>query len=252
MTADARPLISARGLVLKAFAAAMPFDFSIQAGDHHLIVGEAESGKTSLAKTLLGVISPRAGAVWLAGESLDSLSPARLLEARRRFGVVYAADGLIPAWSGFDNLALPLRLAGIADQDAVAARLAAWVERYRLPAHWLDAGCGQLQRDARLTLALSRALVGNPALLILDGVPIDLAIGYSPRLGLAMLRDFIDGGGALLVLVRDAFADRVPEASIGASFHRLSLRAGGLQSADSGDPAAGSSGTPTSTTLTNG
>ena len=237
MSADPAPLIAASGLVLKAFPDATPFDIAIAPGQHRLVVSEPEAGKTSLAKTLLGVISPRAGRVWLSGDDLDSLTPARLLEARRRFGVVYAADGLIPAWTGFDNLALPLRLAGIADGHEIGARLAAWVERYRIPAHWLDLSCSRLERDARLTLALSRALIGNPSLLLLDGVPLDLAIGYSPRHGLAMLRDFVASGGAMLVLVRETFAERVPEQAIGASFHRLRLVAGGLQSVD--DCAAG-------------
>lgn len=236
MSVDPGTLITARGLVLKAFPEATPFDFAIAPGEHRLIVSEPEAGKTSLTKTLLGIISPRAGTVWLAGDELDSLAPARLLEARRQFGVVYAADGLIPAWTGFDNLALPLRLAGMADGHEIGARLDAWVERYRIPARWLGLSCGQLQRDARLTLALSRALIGKPALLLLDGVPIDLAVGYSPRHGLSMLRDFIDDGGALLVLVRDAFADRVPEQAIGANFRHARLVAGRLQSDDIDEP----------------
>jgi cell division transport system ATP-binding protein len=231
MNAISDPAVEARGLVLRAFPAAAPFDLAIGGGEQWLIVGEAGSGKTALVKALTGMVSPRQGTIRLLGEPLASLTPAALLALRRRLGVAFASGGLIPAWSAFDNLALPLRLAGHADAD-IDSRIGEWCKRYALPADWFADGVSRLGRDARMTLALARALLGNPALAIVDGLPIDLATAYSPRDGLRMLGDFVGGGGSLIVLVRDSFAERVPEAAIGARFRRARLLAGRLESAD--------------------
>jgi ABC-type methionine transport system ATPase subunit len=235
---SATPLIEVEELVLKAFPEAAPFDFSLAAGEHWLILGDTGAGKSSLVKTLIGVLSPRHGRVRLFGDDLDTLPPQRLLEVRRRIGVVNATDGLIPAWSGFDNLSLPLRLGSLAEDSAVEEVVNAWCRRYGIREDWLAASCSTLGRDLRLTLALARALIKSPELLVLDGVPIDLAISYAPAQGLAMLRDFVARGGSLLVLVRPGFADRLPGAAIEARFQTLELGGGRLQSAPAGQPPA--------------
>lgn len=238
MNASAEPLIATDGLVLKAFPESEPIRFAIGAGEHRLVVGEAGSGKTSLAKTLIGMVSPRGGELRLFGADVDTLAPAQLLALRGHLGVVFANDGLIPAWTGYDNVALPLRRLAIFDDAGVEAAINDWRERYRIPQRWLDTPCGALGRDARWTLAFCRALIAQPKLLLLDGAPIDLASGYSRTHGLGALADFVAGGGALLVFVRDAFVERVPERAIGANFLRQRLRAGVLESwaDESGSP----------------
>lgn len=241
---SATPCVEAEGLVLKAFPDGAPFDFRLSAGEHVLVLSEPAGGKSSLVKTLLGIVSPRRGSVRLFGEDLDALPPQRLLEARRRIGVVTATDGLIPAWTGFDNLSLPLRLNEGSSETAIEESVRSWCQRYAIRSEWLEASCSQLGRDLRLTLALARALIKKPDWLVLDGVPVDLAVGYSPARGLAMLRDFVEGGGALLVLVRPAFADRVPAGVIGARFMTLELSGGRLQSCSDGGIAAEASSEP--------
>jgi len=224
--------VVARDLVLKAFPGASPVDFSIDAGERWMVVGEAGSGKTSLAKSLMGILSVARGSIALFGRALDALNPEELLTWRRRAAALFTGDGLMPAWTGLDNLALPLRLAGATDAGAIERQVREWASNYHVPHAWLDAVSGTLSRDARLTLALARALIKRPGLLILDGVPIDNALAYRRSSGRAMLGDFIDAGGALLVLTREAYAERYTEAAQPARFRHARLEAGQLRFAD--------------------
>lgn len=232
-------VLAANGLVLKAFPRAAPFDFVVGAGEHWLVVGDEGSGKTGLAKTLLGLISPAAGSASLFGVPLDTLSPRALLGLRRRIGVVFDKDGLIPAWTGFDNLALPLRLAGQRDDAALVATIEAFARRYALPPAWLDASCAALTREQRGALAFTRALVGEPELLLVDGQPIDLVLGYAGDAGRRMLGDYLGRGGTLLVCIAEAFREQVPEAAIGAHFRRARITGGRLQCVGAASQAAG-------------
>jgi cell division transport system ATP-binding protein len=218
----------ARDLVLKAFPGAAPVEFSVAPGDHWLVVGEANSGKTSLAKSLLGIISLKQGSVALFGQSLDALKPDELLSWRRRVAAIFSGDGLMPAWTGLDNLALPLRLGGARHGDTIERQVRDWTAGYRIPSAWLDAISGTLSRDARLTLALARALIKQPGLLIMDGFPIDNALAYRRDRGREMLGDFVRAGGTLLVLVREAYADRYAEAVSPLRFRRARLENGQL------------------------
>ena len=222
----------ARDLVLKAFPGASPVDFTLDSGAHWLVVGEAGSGKTSLAKSLMGIISVARGNIALFGRSLDALKPDQLLTWRRRAAAIFTGDGLMPAWTGLDNLALPLRLDGATDAGAIEHQVREWATHYHLPHAWLDAVSGTLSRDARLTLALARALIKRPGLLILDGVPIDNALAYRRSSGRAMLGDFIDAGGALLVLTREAYAERYADAAQPSRFRHARIEAGQLRFAD--------------------
>lgn len=226
------PPVVARDLVLKAFPAASPVDFTLDSGAHWLVVGEAGTGKTSLAKSLMGIISVARGNIALFGRSLDALKPDQLLTWRRRAAAIFSTDGLMPAWTGLDNLVLPLRLAGATDGSAIERHVREWTANYHVPHAWLDAVSGTLSRDARLTLALARALIKRPGLLILDGVPIDNALAYRRSSGVEMLRDFARSGGSLLVLVRDAYAERYADSGLPFRFRRACIEAGELHFED--------------------
>lgn len=238
------PVLAAYGLVLKAYPRAEPFDFEVGAGEHWLLVGDEGSGKTGLAKTLIGLLSPAAGSLSLLGVSLGTLAPRGLLALRRRIGVVFEKDGLIPAWTGFDNLALPLRLAGERDDAALVARIDGFAQRYELPAAWLDASCATLTREQRGALAFARALIGEPELLLVDGQPIELVLGYAGDVGPRMLADYLAGGGTLLVCVAEAFRDQVPETAIGARFRQASIAGGRLQFGGAAGPTVAAAGEP--------
>lgn len=136
-------------------------DLELAAGERAVLVGPSGAGKTTLLRAIAGLEEPDQGEVRLAGIAQTSV-PAD----RRRIGMVFQEPRLLPHLSVCDNVALPLRAAGIGRRErrqTACERLdevgmVAFSER-RIP----GLSGGEQQR-----IALARALCGNPRALLLD------------------------------------------------------------------------------------
>ncbi|MEA2685380.1 MAG: lipoprotein-releasing system ATP-binding protein [Actinomycetota bacterium] len=133
----------------------------VDAGARVVVVGPSGSGKSTLLHLLAGLDRPTIGTVaWprLGGEPL-SLRPGTL-------GVVFQGPSLVPALDALENVALPLQLAGVDDETALAAALEA------LDALGLGAVARQLPEELSggqsQRVAVARALVGKPQLIVAD------------------------------------------------------------------------------------
>jgi cell division transport system ATP-binding protein len=119
-----------------------------------------------LLKLLYLAQRPSRGAVRLFGEDAGSLPRARLPGFRRRIGVVFQDFRLVPHLSAYDNIALPLRVAGVPESDieAPVREMLAWVgltDRGRAKPPTLSGG--EQQR-----IAIARAVIARPELLVAD------------------------------------------------------------------------------------
>ena len=206
----APPVVRTRGLELAGLPDSQ-LDLELAAGERWLITGAAGSGKTTLARTLLGLISPAAGSVALFGCDLDDLTPYALLALRRTTVLVSPSDGLFPAWSGFDNLALPLRYHGHA--GAVEARIADRARTCRVPENWLEQSVTERSREQRLALSLMRATFVTPQLIVIDGIALDHVLATAGIDGAALLADALAGNPAIVVLQPHEPAAGEPHAS---------------------------------------
>jgi ABC-type lipoprotein export system ATPase subunit len=222
-------LLAARGIVLAPFPDAPAFDFRVQHGEHWLLLGASRSGKTPLLKTLLGMMSARAGTVELFGHDLDQTAPSQLLKLRRRVGTVFAADGLLPAWSGIENLALPLRYHDLAPPAEIMQRIEAYAERYAIPAHWLDGPVANLSREKRAALSLVRALIVEPELLVIDGIPFDAIEAFSGIKSTRLLEDAIAGECSVIVSLPEEVGERLPGFLRQTAFKTALMQEGRLQ-----------------------
>lgn len=227
MNAATPPLLTAHQLVLANGPPDDPFDFSLAQGERCLIHGQGGAGKTLLVRTLLGLDEALAGRIRLFGHDLETLGSTARLALRASVGVLFAEDGLIPAWSGYENLALPLRYHGLGDEAAQALRLEAAIERYGLPPAWLDLPVAGLGAPRRAMLALVRALLPAPRLLVTDDPPLE-AMAKCGAAGFGhLLTDVLEGPHALLCL--HAAPGGFPLATgHGARWRRGSLQGGRL------------------------
>ena len=91
--------------------------FNLQPGSFYFLTGASGAGKTSLLKMLYLAQRPSRGIVRLFGEDLVAMPRHRLPGFRRRIGVVFQDFRLIPHLSARDNIALPLRIAGVSEED---------------------------------------------------------------------------------------------------------------------------------------
>ncbi len=140
--------------------------FTLTSGSFYFLTGASGAGKTSLLKLLYLAQRPSRGVVRLFGEDAGALPRARLPGFRRRIGVVFQDFRLVPHLSAYDNIALPLRVAGMPENDieAPVREMLAWVgltDRGKAKPPTLSGG--EQQR-----VAIARAVIGRPEVLVAD------------------------------------------------------------------------------------
>ncbi|HYL49308.1 MAG TPA: cell division ATP-binding protein FtsE [Stellaceae bacterium] len=138
----------------------------LDAGSFHFLTGPSGAGKTSLLRLIALAERPSRGLVSLFGEDLTRVTRAALAPLRRKIGIVFQDFRLIPHLSAFDNVALPLRVAGVAEaklRDNVREILE-WVGL----ADKLDAKPPTLSGGQQQRVAIARAVVARPKLLVAD------------------------------------------------------------------------------------
>ncbi|MEO6338897.1 MAG: cell division ATP-binding protein FtsE [Caulobacteraceae bacterium] len=141
-------------------------DFSLPPGSFHFLTGPSGAGKSSLLKLIYLAHRPSRGLISLFGRDVASVPRQELPWMRRRIGVVFQEFRLLDHLSAFDNVALPLRIAGQKPEDyrADVAELLAWVGLgLRMHAMPPTLSGGEKQR-----LAIARAVVAKPEILIAD------------------------------------------------------------------------------------
>lgn len=140
--------------------------FSLSEGAFYFLTGPSGAGKTSLLKLLYLAQRPSRGAIRLFDTDVVTLPRSRLPDFRRRIGVVFQDFRLLPHLSAFDNIALPLRLAGVPETQlrTPVEEMLHWVSLthrgHALPA---TLSGGEQQR-----VAIARAVIGRPELLVAD------------------------------------------------------------------------------------
>jgi len=168
-------------------------DLEVGDGEVLAVLGPNGAGKTTLARALTGVVRPRAGTITFDGCRLDKRSPKAIVRA----GVVGVPQGrrIFPGLTVLDNLRVGAHTRGRQAASDVDWALSLFpglrAQAYR-PAGALPAGEQQV-------LALARALVGRPKLLVVD----ELSAGVSPALACQLfdvLRGLSLAGVALLVI----------------------------------------------------
>ena len=141
-------------------------NFSLEQGRFYFMTGASGAGKTSLLKLLYLAQRPTRGAIHLFGADIVTMARTRLPGFRRRIGVVFQDFRLVPHLSAFDNIALPLRIAGVSDTQlrTPVEEMLNWVgltdRAAALPA---TLSGGEQQR-----VAIARAVIGRPELLVAD------------------------------------------------------------------------------------
>ena len=140
--------------------------FSLMKGGFYFVAGPSGAGKTTLLKLLYLALRPTRGQMNLFGADMVTLERRRLPGFRRRIGVVFQDFRLIEHLSAFDNVALPLRIAGVAERDLVGpvSEMLDWVNlTERMHARPSTLSGGEQQR-----VAIARAVIARPELLIAD------------------------------------------------------------------------------------
>jgi putative ABC transport system ATP-binding protein len=183
----------------------------VSAGELVAVMGPSGSGKSTLLSIGGGLDSPTSGQVRVEGVALGALSPTALARLRRdRIGYVFQDFNLVSGLTAAENVALPRELAGISARTARAEAVAALAEVgitgevHRFP--------DQLSSGQQQRVAVARALVTNPSLILADE-PTGNLDSHSTEEVLALLRDLNARGRTLVIITHEpdvaAIAQRV-------------------------------------------
>ena len=142
-------------------------NLTIAAGEYVAVMGPSGSGKSTLLN-LLGLLDrPDAGRYLLEGRDVSALSPEeQALVRSRRIGFVFQSFHLVPRLTAFDNIALPMMLAGVSPKERVV-RVSRALKDYGLEdraGHRPE----ELSGGQRQRVAIARATIMEPAMILAD------------------------------------------------------------------------------------
>jgi urea transport system ATP-binding protein len=171
-------------------------DLHVPSGKMVCLIGRNGVGKTTLMKSIIGLLKPRSGAIKLDGEIINDRSPNR----RARMGIGYVPQGreIIPRLTVEENLLLGLEARG---KNSQTAKIPPEIfELFPVLKTMLSRMGGDLSGGQQQQLAIARALMGNPRLLVLD----EPTEGIQPSIILeieAAVRRIVETTGLSVLLV---------------------------------------------------
>ncbi len=146
-------------------------NLKISKGEKVLLLGESGSGKTTLISLICGFLAPRSGDIYLNEKNINNLS-ARSRDQYRsdNIGIIFQQFNLLPYANVIDNIILPLyfskvRASKIINQKKTAIDLC---KLLRLPDTITSMQASNLSVGQQQRVAVARALIGNPSLVIAD------------------------------------------------------------------------------------
>ena len=142
-------------------------NMTVMPGQFIAVVGRSGSGKTTLLNILAGLDKPTSGQVMFENRDIAAMNEHDLTEIRRhKIGFVFQSFGLLPLLSAFENVELPLRIAGVRTREREERTREAleivglWGRAKHRP---YELSGGEQQR-----VAIARAVVNNPPLILAD------------------------------------------------------------------------------------
>lgn len=170
--------------------------FDLAQGSFRWLLGESGSGKTTLLKLMSLSLRPTHGEAVVLGTSWTSMRWDAMPRLRRQIGVIFEDFRLLPQLSVFDNVALPLRLAGRPEGQVRAdvLELLRWIGlTAKLVSTPKDLSNGERQR-----VAIARAVIGRPKLLLADEPTSWLDIVHRDRV-ILLLRELNRLGSTVII-----------------------------------------------------
>jgi len=187
-------------LYSRGLYALQDLSLTVEKGEFVFLTGPSGAGKSTLLRLLLVQDRPTEGELFVNGHDLTSLSRGDVQEYRRGIGFIFQDFKLIPTRTVFENVAFVLEVLGVpaGQQRRRAFQVLKWVGlQHRINAYPRDLSGGEQQR-----IAIARALVNDPALVLADEPTGNLDPDLSLEI-MNLLREVNAGGTTVVVATHD-------------------------------------------------
>jgi cell division transport system ATP-binding protein len=187
-------------LYSRGLYALQDLSLTVDKGEFVFLTGPSGAGKSTLLRLLLVQERPTEGELFVNGHDLTALSRSDVQDYRRGIGFIFQDFKLIPTRTVFENVAFVLEVLGVpsGQQRRKAFQVLKWVGlQHRINAYPRDLSGGEQQR-----IAIARALVNDPALVLADEPTGNLDPDLSLEI-MNLLREVNAGGTTVVVATHD-------------------------------------------------
>ncbi len=142
-----------------------PTSFTIERGRVVAVTGPSGSGKSTMLGLMAGLDAPTGGRIWIDGTEITALGEEPLARLRgEKLGIVFQFFHLLPSLTAFENVLVPMEIAGVRDAAGRARQLLDDVGLRDRGHHYPS----QLSGGEQQRVAIARALANDPAVLLAD------------------------------------------------------------------------------------
>ena len=182
--------------------------FLVERGETLVVMGASGVGKSTVLRLVLGILQPDAGSVIVAGVDMGRATPEEAKAVRDRIGMVFQAGALFDSLTVGENVGFRLRERGELSDEEIAAEVVEKLSFVDLAPEVAELMPAELSGGMRKRVALARAMVGSPDILLFDEPTTGLDPITATNLTdlIAKVRD-LDGVTSIIVThqLRDAY-----------------------------------------------
>ena len=196
-------MLEVEGLVCRygKVAAVRELSMAVAEGELVTLIGANGAGKTTTLKAISGVLPPAAGRITFLGEDITRASPKRILE----LGIAHCPEGrrVFPYMTVLENLEMGAYLR--TDPDGIAADMGRLFDRFPILHERRRQAAGTLSGGEQQMLAISRALMSRPKLVLFDEPSLGLAPNLVERT-FEIIKEIRGRGVTVVIVEQNAFA----------------------------------------------
>ena len=196
-------MLKVEGLVCRygKVAAVRDLSLEVRKGELVTLIGANGAGKTTTLKAISGVLTPAGGRITFEGEDITNASARRILQ----LGIAHCPEGrrVFPYMTVRENMEMGCYLR--TDADGIAADMAKLFERFPILHERRDQAAGTLSGGEQQMLAISRALMSRPKLVLFDEPSLGLAPNLVERT-FEIIKEIRAQGVTVVMVEQNAFA----------------------------------------------
>jgi phospholipid/cholesterol/gamma-HCH transport system ATP-binding protein len=142
-------------------------DFHVRRGQTYMIIGRSGGGKSVLLKHIIGLMRPDKGSIQICGTEIVGLSERRMSGIRQQVGILFQGAALFDSLSVNENIAFPLREAGVKDEAVIREKIEEVLDLLGLAGHGEKLPVA-LSGGMRKRVGLARAIITQPRCVLYD------------------------------------------------------------------------------------